>query len=159
MVPVNFTKSLPHTCMPHQSTKKERLTYTVNFQHKKITNPTITHKDKIVHAIQQVIREINKMGGIENLQEAQDLQKLVNSANNYLQSTELLKTQPVPRVNHTQHLGTGESNMDNRNTNDRQPLPRVSQPTTHNKRLTNNGPPASRTQCRIENAAALRAVG
>jgi hypothetical protein len=37
-----------------------------------------------MHAIQQVIREIKKLGGIKNLQEAQDLQQLVNSANEYL---------------------------------------------------------------------------
>ena len=67
-------------------------------------------------------------------------------------------------MNHTQHLGTGDSNTDNCNTDERQPLPRVNQPTTRNERLTNNGPPASRTQSksdniRIENAAATRAKG
>ena len=78
-----------------KATKKEQLTATVDFQHKSITNPTITHADKVMHAIQQVIREIKKLGGIENLQEAPDLQQLVNGANNYLQSTELLNTQPM----------------------------------------------------------------
>ena len=53
-----------------KTTKKERLTDTVDFQHKRITNPTITHADKIMHAIQQVIREIKKLGSIENSQEA-----------------------------------------------------------------------------------------
>jgi hypothetical protein len=86
-----------------------------------------------MHAIQQVIIEIKKMGGIENSQGARDLRQLVNGANNYLQSTEPLNTQPVPRVNHTQHLSTGERITDNRKTYDRQPLPRVSQPTTHDE--------------------------
>jgi hypothetical protein len=67
-----------------KTTKNKLLTDTVDFQHKQITNPTITHADKIMHAIQQVIREIKKLGGIKNLQEAQDLQQLVNSANEYL---------------------------------------------------------------------------
>ena len=84
VVPLHVTKSLPNACMPHQKHKKERLTNTVDFQHKQITNPTITHADKVMHAIQQVIREIKKLGGIKNLQEAQDLQQLVNSANEYL---------------------------------------------------------------------------
>jgi hypothetical protein len=53
-----------------------------------------------MHAIQQVIREIKKLGGLENSQEARDLQTLVNGASNYLQNMELLDTQPVPRVNH-----------------------------------------------------------
>ena len=73
------------------------------------------HADKVMHAIQQVIRKIKKLGGIKNSQEAQDLQQLVNGANNYIQSTELLNTQPVPRVNHTQHLGTGERKPDKQN--------------------------------------------
>ena len=65
-----------------KATKKERLTNTIEFQHKRITNPTITHADKVMHAIQQVIREIKKLGGIKSLQEARDLQQLVNGANN-----------------------------------------------------------------------------
>ena len=46
----------------------------------------------------------------------------------------------------------------------KQSLPRVSQPTTHDKMPHNDGPPASRTRSksansRIENAAAIRAKG
>ena len=82
--------------------KKERLTNTVQFQHKRITNPTISHADKVMYAIQMVIKEIKKLGGIANSQVARDLQRLVNNANNHLQSTELLDTQPIPRVNHKQ---------------------------------------------------------
>ncbi len=53
-----------------KATRKEQLTNTVDFQHKRITNPTITHAEKVMHGIQQVIREIKKLGGIENSQEA-----------------------------------------------------------------------------------------
>jgi hypothetical protein len=88
--------------MPHQNHKKERFTNTVDFQHKQITNPTITHADKVIHAIQQVIREIRKLGGIKKLQEARELQQLVSGANDYLQSTDLLNTQPAPRVKFAQ---------------------------------------------------------
>ena len=156
MVPVHITKSLPHTCNI-KATKKEQLYNTVDFQHKRITNPTITHADKAMHVIQQVIREIKKLGGIENLQEARDLQQLVNGAINYLQSTELLNTQPVPRVNHTQHsIGSKRLLVDRKM---EQSLPRVSQPTPHN-----TGTPAGRTQSktaniRIGSAAAKRAKG
>ena len=90
-----------HVCHIKE-TKKERLTDTVQFQHKRITNPTVSHADKVMHAIQQVIREIKNLGGIANSQEARDLQQLVNNANDYLDSTELLDTQPLPRVNHNQ---------------------------------------------------------
>jgi hypothetical protein len=145
-----------------KTTKKEQLTDTVDFQHKRITNPTITHADKVMHAIQQVIREIKKLGGIDNSQEARDLQQLVNGANNYLQSTELLNTQPVPRVNHTQHSIGSERQSDDHEM--KQSLPRVSQSTTRDKMPHNNVPPASRTRSktaniRIENAAATREKG
>ena len=184
MVPLHVTKSLPNACMPHQNHKKERLTNTVDFQHKQITNPTITHADKVMHGIQQVIREIKKMGGIKNLQEARDLQQLVNGANDYLQNTDLLNTQPVPRVNHNQHSTGSERRSDDRkmkqslprvsqpirskrqsdNRKMKQSLPRVGQPTTRDKTPHNEGPPASITRSKttsstIENAAAIRTKG
>ncbi len=158
-----YLYTLPNHYQTHayyiKTTKKEQLTNTVDFQHKQITNPTITHADKVMHAIQQVIREIKKLGGIENSQEAWDLQQLVNGANGYLQSTDLLNTQPVPRVKHTQQAIESERQSDNRKM--KQSLPRVSQPKTCNKMPHNNEPPASRTQSktaniRPENAAAVR---
>ncbi len=140
-----------------------------------------------MHAIQQVIRETKKLGGIKNLQEARDLQQLVNGANNYLQSTELLNTQPVPRVNHMeQAIGSKrqsdkcemkqslprvyhnqQSIRSERQSDDRkmkQSLPRVSQTTTHDKTPHNEGPPASRTRSKTtgiktENAAAMKTKG
>ena len=66
-----------HVCHIKE-TRKERLTDTVQFQHKRITNPTISHADKVMHALQQVLGEIKKLGGIENSQEARDLQRLVH---------------------------------------------------------------------------------
>jgi hypothetical protein len=130
-------------------TKKEKLTNTVDFQHKRINNPTITHAYKVMHAIQQVIREIKKLGGIENSQEARDLQQLVNGANDYLQSTDLLDTQPIPRVNHTQHSIGSKRQSNNRKM--KQSLPRVSHPTTCDKTPQNEGPPASSKQNTIQN--------
>jgi hypothetical protein len=115
-----------------------------------------------MHAIQQFIREIKKLGGIENLQEARDLQQLVNGANDYLQSTDLLNTQPVPRVKHTQQAIGNERQSDDREM--KQSLPRVSQPTTRAKTPQNEGPPASRTRSKTTNsktetAAAIRTKG
>ncbi len=150
-----------HAC--HIKTTKKRTAHQhSDFQHKRITNPTITQTDKVMHAIQQVIREIRKLGGIEKLQEARDLQQLVNGANDYLQSTDLLNTQPVPGVNHMQNSIRSKRQSDDREM--KQSLPRVSQPTTRDKTSHNDGPPASRTQSkaaniRIENAEATRAKG
>ena len=108
-----------------KDTKKEQLSDTLNFQHTKNTNPTITHADKVMHALQQDIREIKKLGGIEKSQEARDLQQLVNGTHNYLQSTNLLNTQPVPRVNHTHHSITRKSQTNK----------------TQNKAVTSKGDP------------------
>ncbi len=150
-----------HAC--HIKTaKKEQLTNTVDFQHEIITKPTITHADKIMHAIQQVIREIRKLGGIKKLQEARELQQLVSGANDYLQSTDLLNTQPVLRVKHTQQAIGSKRQWDDCKI--KQSLPRVSQPTKRDKTPHNKGPPASRTRSKItsskiENAAAIGTKG
>jgi hypothetical protein len=112
-----------------------------------------------MHAIQQVIREIKKLGGIENSQEARDLQQLVNDANDHLQTTELLNAQPVPRVTRMQQATGSERQSADREM--KQSLPRVSQPKTRDKTSHNEGPPSSRTRSktttiRTEDAAAIR---
>ena len=147
-----------HVCQIKE-TKKERLTDTVQFQHKRITNPTTSHADKVMHAIQQVIREITKLGGIENSQEARDLQTLVNGANDYLQTTELLDTQPVPRVNNKQR-----ASGDERRQRVPQSPPRViKSPPRVETPPQPEGPPASRTRSktahlRVASAAAVRHI-
>ena len=160
-----------HVCHIKES-KKERLTDTVQFQHKRITNPTISHADKIMHAIQQVIREIKKLGGVENSQEARDLQTIVNDANDYLQNTELLETQPVPRVNHRQRTSDGDRIQERvQQSPPRVPiaLPRVPslrQLSNGDQKETSpqpEGAPASRTRSktahlRLENALAARII-
>ena len=46
-----------HTChIKH--TKNERLSHTVQFQHKHITNPTITHADKVMLALAECAKAI-----------------------------------------------------------------------------------------------------
>ena len=166
-----FCCNRTHVCHIIES-KKERLTDTVQFQHKRITNPTISHADKIMHAIQQVIREIKKLGGVENSQEARDLQTIVNDANDYLQNTELLETQPVPRVNHKQRASGGDRIQEQvQQSPPRVPtaLPRVPslwQLSNGDPKETSpqpEGSPASRTRSktahlRLENAAAARII-
>jgi hypothetical protein len=109
-----------------------------------------------MHALQQVIREIKKLGGVENSQEARDLQQLVNGANDYLQSTELLETQPVPRVNRKQSEIGEEQHHGQQITHS---LTRVT--TTPSIQPQQDGSPASRTRSktahlRVESAAATR---
>jgi hypothetical protein len=125
-----------------------------------------------MHAIQQVIREIKKLGGVENSQEARDLQTLVNGANDYLQNTELLETQPVPRVNHKQRaIGGGRIQERVQQSPPRvaAALPRVPplwQWSNGDPKETSplpEGSPASQTRSktahlRVENAAAVRII-
>ena len=44
-----------------KGTTRDRLSDTVQFQHKDITNPTITHQDKIMHAIADCVKAIKGM--------------------------------------------------------------------------------------------------
>jgi hypothetical protein len=76
-----------------KATRNKRLSYTVDFKDKCITNPTITHADKIMSAIQEVIQTKKGLGGVQQSQEAQELQQLVDSTLNIL-----LNTPPAPRV-------------------------------------------------------------
>jgi hypothetical protein len=49
-----------HNC-PIKHTKSERLSDTVQFQHKRITNPTITHADKVMHALADCVKTLQGM--------------------------------------------------------------------------------------------------
>ena len=44
-------------------TKSECLSDTVQFQHKRITNPSITHADKVMHALADCVKAIKGMTG------------------------------------------------------------------------------------------------
>ena len=51
-----------HTChIKH--TKSERLSDTVQFQHKRITNPTITHANKVMLALAECVKAIKGLTG------------------------------------------------------------------------------------------------
>ena len=109
--------------------RNKRLSDTVDFKHKRITNPTITHKDKIMTTIQEVIQTIKGLGGVQQSQEARKLQQLVNNALNIL-----LNTPAAPRViptskdiptNNTETRGHTETGRN------KQPPPRVEN--SHNK--------------------------
>ena len=56
-------------------TKSKQLSNTVQFQHKHITNPTITHAVKVMHALADCIKMLQGMtSSARNSQAAQDLQ-------------------------------------------------------------------------------------
>jgi hypothetical protein len=66
-----------HTChIKH--TKSERLSDTVQFQHKRITNPTITHANKVMLALAECVKAIKGLTGQDKSSpEAKDLQRIV----------------------------------------------------------------------------------
>jgi hypothetical protein len=68
-----------HTChIKH--TKSERLSDTVQFQHKRITNPTITHADKVMLALAECVKAIKGLTGQDKSSpEAKDLQRIVDA--------------------------------------------------------------------------------
>jgi hypothetical protein len=43
--------------------KSKRVSDTVQFQHKRITNPSITHADKVMHALAECVKVIQGMTG------------------------------------------------------------------------------------------------
>jgi hypothetical protein len=68
-------------------TKSKRLTDTVQFQHKRITNPSITHANKVMHALAECIKAIQGMTGkARNSQAAQDLQRILDAAQAHVQT-------------------------------------------------------------------------
>jgi hypothetical protein len=68
-----------HNCQV-KHTKSERLSDTVQFQHKCITNPSITHIDKVIHALANWVKAIQGMTSKNrNSLATKDLQRIVDT--------------------------------------------------------------------------------
>jgi hypothetical protein len=68
-------------------TKSERLSDTIQFQHKRIINPTITHADKVMHALADCVKALQGMtSSARNLQAAQDLQRIIEATKAHVQA-------------------------------------------------------------------------
>jgi hypothetical protein len=67
-----------HTCYV-KAIKCECHLDTVHFKHKNITNPTITHADKVMQALAECVRTITGAMGGTTAQEAKDLQHIVKA--------------------------------------------------------------------------------
>ncbi len=68
-------------------TKSKRLFDTVQFQHKRITNPSITHANKVMQALAECVKVIQGMTGKDrNSQAAQDLQCIVDATQACIQT-------------------------------------------------------------------------
>ena len=69
-----------HNCHVKQ-TKSKRLSNTVQFQHKRITNPSVTYADKVIHALPDCVKAIQGMTGKDRHSPTmKDLQQIVDTA-------------------------------------------------------------------------------
>ncbi len=82
-------------------TKSKWLSDTVQFQHKCITNPTITHANKVMHALADCIKALQGMtGSARNSQTAQDLQWIIDATQANIQAQpECFKDNATPSAN------------------------------------------------------------
>ncbi len=91
-----------HKCYV-KHTNNERFSDTVEFQHKRITNPTVTPADKIMKAISSCMETIRSMSAFNSNNDLQQLHRVLHDAttnpasfNNLLQ--QCTNEQPLPRV-------------------------------------------------------------
>ena len=125
-----------HTCHIKE-TRNERFSDTVDFKHKRITNPSISNADKVMMAIREVVQTIKGLGGQEASTEAQELQRLVDGARSMIEKSSADRTSPnhqptVPRVEIHHQYNTRsktteprQSYMDQEQEYDNQSAPRV----------------------------------
>jgi hypothetical protein len=91
-------------------TKSKQVSNTVQFQHKRITNPSIMHANEVMQALAECVKAIQGMTGkASNSQPAQDLQRIVDATQACIQTNphqfeesitpdHFRNTQRVPRV-------------------------------------------------------------
>ncbi len=95
-----------------KTTKSERVSDTVNFSHKQITRPTITHADKVMNAIADCAKAINDITSFNGTEEMRQLVELTeqaihqhpNIANSFAAPNST--TPSIPRVRRTLQTGT-----------------------------------------------------
>jgi len=147
-----------HICTT-KDTKSERLTDTVQFQHKHITNPTLTHGDKLMNALAESMKVL-KGKGITTEQQMKDLKQIIQdtkqqvksnpqSMNNNVQGTTPTpvprvqsEIEPVPRVQPTENVRITRSMSSNNNMNNiinnSKPSPVVKTITNSNNNMGNS---------------------
>ena len=86
-----------HNCYV-KTTQAERLTNTIQFKHKNVTNPTISPHDKIIQALANCKTALMGMMNDSANQQMEELQKIVNNAQAHLHQRQTTSTQPVLRV-------------------------------------------------------------
>jgi hypothetical protein len=153
-----------HNCHIKE-TKKERLSDTVQFKHKNITNPSLSPHDKIMHALAKCKATLEGMLAGKEDQQLDELKTLINNTQSHLQ----VKAAPskdaatLPRVETKQSLPRVESNLPRvqpstngqHNVHQTQPRPRRKWPSLSHLTAQVNlptKPPALSTRARVQAA-------
>ena len=71
--------------MSHQGKKSKRLSNTVQFKHKYITKPTVTHTDKVRKALSECVATIQGLGGSGGSHQMRDLKSVFIEAKDAIQ--------------------------------------------------------------------------
>ena len=82
-----------HACVT-KTTKTERLTDTIQFNHKRITNPTITHADKMMKALSDSINAIGSTKGHAK-QQMKDLTQMMKDAQGVVKQYPERMSEPI----------------------------------------------------------------
>jgi hypothetical protein len=126
-----------HNChVKHR--KSKRLSDTVQFQHKRILNPSITHADKVMHALADCVKAIQGMTDKDRHYLAmKDLQQIVDATQTQIKAqpnrfehtaTDTPPVQQVPRVQTTASMPIPHTDANRRKMrlmNMTMPFPRV----------------------------------
>ena len=113
-----------HNCYV-KTTQAERLTDTIQFKHKNITNPTISPHDKIMHALANCKEALKGMMNGNPDQQMEELMTIVNNTQTHLnqrkernlQQVPRVETQQVPRVDTNEPIQAPMRPSDNHNPN------------------------------------------
>jgi hypothetical protein len=119
-----------HYCVHNchiKNTKAERLTDTLQFKHKNITNPTLLHTDKLMNALANcrsaLMGKVNKTSN-QNLKQLQTLVQRVENKLNNEQDVPRVAEPDVPRATEQPVQRVAE-----------QPVPRVPRPQTSTQQI------------------------
>jgi hypothetical protein len=130
-----------HNCTHNchiKHTKSKQLSNTVQFQHKRITNCSITHTNKVMQALAECIKAIQQMTGkAKNSQAAQDLQCIVDVTQGCVQTNHprfeetitpeyIYNMQQVPRVQAPASIPIPHTNNNRQITSSMQPQATIS---------------------------------
>ena len=81
-----------------KETKSDRFSDTVQFQHKNITNPTVTPHDKLMHALADCAKAIKGIENIDTSQDLRDIQRITQSLTDGDKDADIPQQPAIPRV-------------------------------------------------------------